>query len=359
MRQWKVGTITMGALLVTLGIVSIMSQSSGAPLIDAVLKWWPIALIILGIEVLLSSFFSRGDHVRIKFDGFSIFLILLILLITTGAYFVQNVINGGIAGQIINFNYPSKYETKVSKNYSIAAEDRKKLILNNSLGDVIVQKSTSGKIEIEAKVNIRNNDEEYAKSIIDSLIKIDENSIVKVESTTSSSLSDKYKVQGISIHYTVKIPSNIDIEIDNKFGKVNAEELVNNIKISNSNGDILLRDIEGYGKVSNKFGRIELFNIRKKIEINNSNGTIYLDNDRTSEEDIFIQNKFGQITLKLPEAQQGNFKCDTRFGKITSNFMLNIVEEHGNNQSASGTIGKSNVNIKIDNSNGNINLLKR
>lgn len=395
MRQWKVGTITMGILLVTIGIVSILSQNIGVSLIDAVLKWWPVALITLGIEVLLSSFLSKGDSVRLKFDGFSIFIIMLILLVTTGAYFVQNVIKGGIAGQIFNINLPSKYETRLTKNFSIPSDGKKKFILSNHQGDILVLKSSSGNIEIEAAVSIRNNDEEYSKSFLDSLFSIEEEAIVKIASVTDNLLKDRYKVQSITIDYIVKIPENIDIEVNNKFGKFNASDIINNLKITNSNGDIdiskisgniqisnrfgkirvntvtgnadvdgsngdiLLRDIGGYGKITNKFGRIDLYNVQKKVDINNSNGAIYVDNDKIVEEDIFIQNKFGEITLKLPESQQGTFKCDTRFGKINSKFMINIVEEHGSSQSGSGTIGNGKVNIKVDNSNGNINLYAR
>lgn len=395
MRQWKVGTITMGLLLVTVGIISILSQSLGISLIEAILKWWPVTLIMLGLEVLTSSFLSKGDHAALKFDGFSIFITLLILFLSTGAYFVQNVLKGGIAGQIINFNYPSRYETKENKNYTIELDGSTKLILTNHLGDVSVKKSSTNKIELEADIVVKNNDEEYAKSIIDSLIKIEKANIIQVDSTISNYLSDKYRIQNISINYTIKVPENIDIEVNNRFGKVSAQELINNLKVSNSNGDIdlsrisgkvnisnrfgkirvsdassnvdidgsngdiLLKNIGGNTKISNKFGQVELYNIDKKIDINNINGAILINSDKIVVDDINIQNKFGGITLKLPEAQQGTFSCDTRFGKITSGLMLKIVEEHGNTERASGKIGSSAVNIRIDNTNGDINLLTK
>lgn len=395
MRQWKVGTITMGLLLVTVGVVSLLSQSMGISLIETVLKWWPLALIMLGLEVLTFSFLSKGEHATLRFDGFSIFIIISILLITTGAYFVQNVLQGNIAGRLINFNYSSKYETRQMKNISVNSDGSSKFILTNHVGDVSVQRGFSNKIEIEAEIVINNNDEVYAKSIMDSLISINEGNIVKVDSNIGNYLNDKNKIQSISIDYVIRIPENIIVDVNNKFGKVNAEELINNLKVSNSNGDIninkisgnvditskfgkinadaitgnvdlegsngdiLLRNIGGYAKIINRFGRIELLNIGKKVDVTNSNGDIYIDFDKTAEEDIKIENKFGRITLKLPESQQGNFKCATRFGRITSSLMLKIVEEHGNTQFASGIIGSSKITLTIDNSNGDINLLTK
>lgn len=73
-RQWRVGTLSMGLSLLLLGLVALTSQWKGIEVFDSALKWWPIIFVLLGVEIVgYTLFFRKGDYV--KYDVFSILLI--------------------------------------------------------------------------------------------------------------------------------------------------------------------------------------------------------------------------------------------------------------------------------------------
>ena len=84
MRTWRVGTFSMGASLLLLGIFLLLSQIVGLKLTHIMLSWWPAILIILGIEILVFLFFSRQEKPFLKYDILSIFFVGIIGTIGIG-----------------------------------------------------------------------------------------------------------------------------------------------------------------------------------------------------------------------------------------------------------------------------------
>lgn len=77
--QWRVGTISMGASLVLLGIVTFMSMWKGTSAFDVALAWWPVIFILLGIEII--SYSVLRSHNRLYYDLVSIFFVGLLSIL--------------------------------------------------------------------------------------------------------------------------------------------------------------------------------------------------------------------------------------------------------------------------------------
>lgn len=87
MRQWRVGSFSMGLILVFLGAGLIVDHFSLAhKALDLVIIWWPLALILFGAEILASGFLSRNEQFKIKYDGWSIFLMIILFFFCLGSY---------------------------------------------------------------------------------------------------------------------------------------------------------------------------------------------------------------------------------------------------------------------------------
>jgi heme/copper-type cytochrome/quinol oxidase subunit 4 len=86
MRKWRVGTFSMGLLLVAVGFLLLISEFAGWNGVGVIIRWWPVILIVLGLEILIYLSLSREEQPRVKFDGFSIFIVVFIIVISTGAY---------------------------------------------------------------------------------------------------------------------------------------------------------------------------------------------------------------------------------------------------------------------------------
>jgi len=78
MRTWRVGTVSMGASLVFLGLFLFLSKFFGLDLIQVMTGWWPILLIVLGIEILLYLFLSKQEKPVLRYDFLSIFFVGII-----------------------------------------------------------------------------------------------------------------------------------------------------------------------------------------------------------------------------------------------------------------------------------------
>jgi membrane-bound ClpP family serine protease len=89
MRKWRVGTFSMGILLILVGVLLLFGELSGRSAVELIFTWWPVILITLGIEVLVHVYFSGEESPTVKYDGFSIFIILLIIIITLLVYGVR------------------------------------------------------------------------------------------------------------------------------------------------------------------------------------------------------------------------------------------------------------------------------
>ncbi|KEK24646.1 hypothetical protein [Bacillus gaemokensis] len=88
MRKWRVGTISMGVSIITLGCCLLFSIIKGIQVFDSLTAWWPIIFIILGIEILLYVSFSKKEQPIIKYDIFSIFFIGVLGTIGIALYFL-------------------------------------------------------------------------------------------------------------------------------------------------------------------------------------------------------------------------------------------------------------------------------
>lgn len=78
MRTWRVGTFSMGGSLIFLGLFLFLSRFLGFDIVHVMSAWWPILLIVLGIEILLYLFMSRQEKPILKYDFVSILFVGLL-----------------------------------------------------------------------------------------------------------------------------------------------------------------------------------------------------------------------------------------------------------------------------------------
>ncbi len=77
MKTHRVGTITFGCILIVLGVLLIVHLFVPKLTYTAILNYWPVTLILLGIEILVANF--RSEKETFTYDGWSIVLMFLIL----------------------------------------------------------------------------------------------------------------------------------------------------------------------------------------------------------------------------------------------------------------------------------------
>lgn len=84
MRKWRVGTISMGVSLIFLGIILFLSQVKGFEMIDMAIVWWPLILIVLGVEITAYVFLSKNENPVVKYDILSILFVGILGMVGIG-----------------------------------------------------------------------------------------------------------------------------------------------------------------------------------------------------------------------------------------------------------------------------------
>ncbi|MDR7078399.1 hypothetical protein J2Y03_003451 [Neobacillus niacini] len=111
MRTWRVGTFSMGASLVFLGVFLFLSRFMGFDLVHVMTAWWPVLLIVLGIEILLYLFLSRQEKPILKYDFVSILFVGVlgmvgILFATLSATGIMGKVEEVVAREERSFELP-------------------------------------------------------------------------------------------------------------------------------------------------------------------------------------------------------------------------------------------------------------
>lgn len=120
MKKRRVGTISMGIVLIAFGILIFIAQVNRVSAINLSIKFWPIILFLIGGEILWYSYKYKDEDVNIKYDVFSVFIVLLIVVINLGIYgIVETGIMSKVSSMISSENFTFKIpyrEIEVDKN---------------------------------------------------------------------------------------------------------------------------------------------------------------------------------------------------------------------------------------------------
>ena len=79
-RTHRVGSITTGIMLIAFGVMFVLHLFLGVISYDQIFKLWPIILIGLGVEVLLSNF----NQEKIVYDKGAVFLMITVAFFAMG-----------------------------------------------------------------------------------------------------------------------------------------------------------------------------------------------------------------------------------------------------------------------------------
>lgn len=86
MRKWRVGTLSLGILMIVLGVVMLLAQFKQMTILKMLLTWWPVILVLIGAEILVQICTAKEQQSKVRYDVFSIFMILAMIFFSVGMY---------------------------------------------------------------------------------------------------------------------------------------------------------------------------------------------------------------------------------------------------------------------------------
>jgi hypothetical protein len=212
MRQWRVGTLSMGLLLLASGIGLLYAQFNKVAAADWAFKWWPVIFIILGVEVLIQFHFRKSEDGKIKYDVFSVFIILLIVLAGLGLQSASEVGLVEYAREMINmqdFNLQSP-ETVIPVNNQV-----QKIVVESEYAGILkIRTASSNSILYYCNAALRAQSEPEARNYLQKWSQINTH---QTGDTLYLSMSrSPHNNRTMDCSSTLVLPENIAVEIDHR-----------------------------------------------------------------------------------------------------------------------------------------------
>ncbi len=230
MRQWRVGTLSMGLLLVFTGVGLLLGQFNKMAVVDLSLKWWPLLFILLGMEVLLQNQFKKDENSKIKYDIFSIIIILGIVL---SGLSLQTLSQVGLVERARYSISSQVFEIQDSTEIPLEAGIQK-IVLATGGNQVNIHSSQGNSILANSNLQIRAQSKQEAQGTDDQSQKISQQ---RVANTLYIDLQSNHgSNQIVDCRYALIIPEQINVEIGgaDSFLNINLDSIQNDWEINGS-----------------------------------------------------------------------------------------------------------------------------
>lgn len=114
MKSRRVGTVSMGIVLIMFGLLLLLSRISAISAVELFIYFWPLIIIILGIEILYYVYKNKDEQKIIRYDILSIFIVAIILIFNMAIY---GLIETGVI-DLIKYKVAQEmyYEREYNKN---------------------------------------------------------------------------------------------------------------------------------------------------------------------------------------------------------------------------------------------------
>ena len=243
MKNKRVGTISMAIVLIGFGVLLFISQINGLSAVELAMKLWPSILILLGGEILWFSYKNKGEdeNIKIRYDVFSVFIVMIILFVNIGIYGVLELglmdsLKDEIASEVFSYELPLE-------EYLVDSSIEKIVINGLGYAGFKIRTNKGDKITASGSIRIKSKSEENLENQIDTNIFTINQSGTTMYLTVKDRINYDYNVQDLNII----IPDDKEIEIN---GGSDIDLIMDNI-----NKNVLIDNVHGInlrvGKNSN------------------------------------------------------------------------------------------------------------
>ncbi|PFH81553.1 DUF4097 family beta strand repeat-containing protein [Bacillus sp. AFS088145] len=283
MRNWKVGTITAGIILIAIGLLWFLQNFISIPYSKLLINAWPVACILLGIEILLFHLIRKEDSLR--FHGFSIFLLILMmgvsLVFSIGHLFIKE----------IGYTFKSK-NIEINDSKTITSSINEVIIKANN-SEISVNGTDSSAVNVNGNIRVPDRDKKDSEKV-----------------------SDYYFVKTVGDKMIIEIRNddNQIFQFDNDRSQLNIDlpkSILTNINVKN--GSVNLSNKDNKTVINSNDGQINIENITGNLVAKTRNGSISLTNSNLKSDSEIATND-GEITIKNIS---GYLNSTTRDGSIT------------------------------------------
>lgn len=358
----KAGRYTAAITLVAVGGAVILDKLTGSDWTAALISWWPLLFIFLGLEYLWLNMQYRGSDKDLKLDFAGvIFAVILSAVVIMGAHSADFMKKMGDLGSfdlsdaMDVFTDGQKFDKGVTSVPLDAGIENVKVWNKNGSGNVNIRSGDVPQIQINLTVYVQSKDDAEARRIADQSV-IDH----EVSGNTLTIQAAGQEYGGFIGKHRPRM--DLDITVPAK-QKVNYETILTNGKLTASGLPVLQRfqakSTNGEIQASGLAGTLELETTNGQLTVSGTSGPINL---KTTNGAIHLTGHHGDAVMKTTngglnvEDVTGAIQANTNNGTVKVNGVTKDLKVKSNNGSvdiASRTVGG---NWDVDTDDGSITV---
>ena len=355
----RVGVITLAVSLIVLGGAWLAQNLTSYPVMSQLTRWWPVLLILLGLEYLWRHY-RYGPEMPVRWSIGSLLLVFLICGGLATAAWVPSTPFGHMR-DLINSLEPHSFDQSFDIG-PIGGFPGKKVRVENGMGRVRVMPSPDEQLHIrgsisyrglEARDNFNPPDEpsEIATTRGDTLV-------IRVDSSQTG-----YGVA--NVNYEIELPPGLDLEVENgnggvviaglngdlsvtnRLGEVEVKDCQGKVAVRNDSGNLRLENIQGNTALQSRLGMIAVKNIKGSLLAETSSGQINIRTERPVEENWDLKTSLGSIDIQIPRSSSVVLEAEAGLGSVGGSREIGWETEGGKKVFRLGE-GKGTVRMRAD-----------
>jgi len=351
-----------GLVLITVGALLLLHNYRGLELGDVLLRWWPLALIFLGlIKIYDRTVASRSDDPgAARITGGEILLVvgmLVLLSCVVAVDYGRRAIGGKLPIEVSGDAYP--FDLDVAPK---PVPENARITVRGGHGDITVRATDVPEIRVAGKKNVHAWSENDASRRAGPVsVEIVQNGDGYEIHPTGANAGDSR----ISIDMEIQVPKKASVTVRNEKGDVTVSDMATPVSITSANGDVEVRDTasdvniemhKGDVKVSDTKGDIKISGKGTQVDVASATGSFTLDGefygpiraDKVAKGLRFISQRTDLTLTSLTghmEVSSGNLEIVDAPGDITLRTNRYSV-----------TIENATGKVKVDNRDGDVEM---
>src|SRR5271167_363746 len=351
-----------GLVLITVGFLLLLHNYRGLELGDVLVRWWPLALIFLGLIKLYDrTVASRSaDPGSARITGGEILLVvgMIVLLSCVVAIDIgKRTIGGKLPVEISGDAYP--FDLDVAPK-PVPANAR--IAVRGIRGNITVRASDVPEIRVSGQKNVHAwSENDASRRAAPVSVEIVQNGDGYEVHPTGVNAGDSR----ISVDMEIQVPKMASVNVRNEKGDITVSDMATPVSVTSANGDVEVRDTasdvsiemhKGDVKVSDTKGDIKISGKGGEVTVASATGSFTLDGeffgpiraDKVAKGLRFISQRTDMTLTSLTghmEASSGNLEIVDAPGDIalrTNRYSVTIENATGK--------------VKVDNRDGDVEM---
>lgn len=213
MKKRRVGTFALGIFLIGLGGLFFYAQFNEKNALEIAATWWPLILVLLGLEVLWYVYTAKEEAPKIKYNFFSIFIIFLFLIVSMGVYGVSQI---GLAPHLQARLSAQEFQLQTLPEEVTLDETIKKIVLDVPSSDLRLRTGTEEQVLVFGEAYVAAENRVMAEKLIAPKMLVDR----KVGDTLYLSFNLPLAISNSAIYarieeITLIVPADRSLEVKN------------------------------------------------------------------------------------------------------------------------------------------------